>query len=259
MGSFLSILPKYSIARNSCKGNICFGIVSAKEGADMEKILVVEDDTFISEMLCELLALNGYEAVAAYSGTEALLCLGMGGFSLMLLDLMIPGKTGEEVLREIRNKSSGIPVIVLTAMADKDSTIKLLGLGADDYIVKPFDNGELLARIAVQLRRAESIPAAGPVLTYKDLTLDLDSYDASIGGKPAGLSKREFEILRLLMSYPQKVFTKNNLYESVWGEEFLGDDNTINVHISKLRGKLSAIRPGQEYVQTVWGIGFKMA
>ncbi|MCL2378568.1 MAG: response regulator transcription factor [Defluviitaleaceae bacterium] len=230
----------------------------------MEKILVVEDDIFISELLCELLCINGYAPVPAFSGTEALLCLPGGGFSLMILDLMLPGKTGEEVLLEARTYTN-IPVIALTAMADKESTVRLLRHGADDYLVKPFDNDELLARIAVQLRRernsAEGTPGTGAAkqLRFKDIVLDLEGYDAHINGMKAGLSKREFEIIRLMMSRPLKVFTKNNLYESVWGEEFLGDDNTINVHISKLRAKLNALNPGEEYVLTVWGIGFKMA
>jgi len=224
----------------------------------MEKILVIEDDIHISGMLCELLKQNGYTPVAAYSGTEALLLLPQGGFSLLLLDLMIPGKTGEEVLAELRTSLS-IPVIVLTAQTDKEATTRLLRSGADDYIAKPFDNDELLARIDVQLRRAAPQKPKTAQIHYKNITLDMDSYDALADGKKAGLSKREFEILRLMMSHPSKVFTKNNLYESVWGGEFLGDDNTINVHISKLRGKLHAISPDQEYIQTVWGIGFKMS
>jgi DNA-binding response OmpR family regulator len=170
---------------------------------------------------------------------------------------MLPGKTGEEVLTEIR-ATSNIPVIVLTARADKETTIKLLGLGADDYLAKPFDNNELLARIDVQLRRAAPVPQPAAQLSYKNLTLDGDSFDAFVNDRRAGLSKREYDILHLMMSHPQKVFTKNNLYESVWGGEFLGDDNTINVHISKLRAKLAAVSP-EEYIQTVWGIGFKMA
>ena len=221
------------------------------------KILIVEDDTHISQMLCELLLQNDHEPVAAYSGTEALLLLTHGSFSLILLDLMLPGKTGEEVLAEIRSKSA-IPVIVLTARTDTETTVKLLQLGADDYIAKPFDNNELLARIDVQLRRAVPQNQNATQLQFKDITLDLDGYDALIGGQKAGLSKREFELLRLMMSYPGKVFTKNNLYESVWGGEFFGDDNTINVHISKLRAKLKAFSPDIEYIQTVWGIGFKM-
>jgi len=222
-----------------------------------KKILIVEDDTHINQMLCELLRQNDYEPVAAYSGTEALLLLTPVSFSLILLDLMLPGKTGEEVLAEIRSNSA-IPVIVLTARTDTETTVKLLQLGADDYIAKPFDNNELLARIDVQLRHAVPQNLNVAQLQFKDITLDLDGYDALIGGQKAGVSKREFELLRLMMSYPGKVFTKNNLYESVWGGEFFGDENTINVHISKLRAKLKAFSPDTEYIQTVWGIGFKM-
>jgi len=224
----------------------------------MKKILIVEDDIYISEMLTELLIQHDYAPTAAFSGTEALLCISQGGFSLMLLDLMLPGKTGEEVLKEVRARHD-MPVIVLTAMADKEMTVKLLRLGADDYLVKPFDNNELLARIEVQLRKAEANSGTNMgKLVYKDITLDLEGYDAQIGGTSAGLSKREFEILRLLMSHPQKVFSKNNVYESVWGDEFMGDDNIINVHISKLRGKLGVLGAGREYIKTVWGIGFRM-
>jgi DNA-binding response OmpR family regulator len=221
------------------------------------KILIVEDDIHINEMLGELLSRNGYTPVSAYSGTEALLILPKGGFSLVLLDLMLPGKSGEQVLTEMRETSS-IPVIVLTARTDKETTVKLLRLGADDYIAKPFDNNELLARISVQLRHAIPQNSGGAELQFKDVTLELESYDAVVNGQKAGLSKREFEILKLMIEYPGKVFTKNNLYESVWGGKFLGDDNTINVHISKLRAKLNVLSPDTEYIQTVWGIGFKM-
>ena len=224
----------------------------------MEKILVIEDDIHISEMLCTLLTQHGYTPTPAYSGTEALLLLPQGGFSLVLLDLMLPGKTGEEVLAEIRTGLS-IPVIVLTARTDKETTTQLLRSGADDYIAKPFDNDELLARIDVQLRRATPKTTEAVQLRHKNIILDMDGFDALIDGKKAGLSKREFEILQLMMSHPNKVFSKNNLYESVWGGAFWGDDNTINVHISKLRGKLHALSPDTEYIQTVWGIGFKMS
>ena len=223
----------------------------------MEKILIVEDDIHINNMLSELLRQYSYSTVSAYSGTEALLLLARDSFSLVLLDLMLPGKTGEEVLAKLR-EVSGVPVIVLTARSDKKTTVELLRSGADDYITKPFDNNELLARIESTLRRATAHGTDGGLLRHKDIMLDPDGYDASVDGQKAGLSKREFEILRLMMSYPNKVFTKNNLYESVWGGEFLGDDNTINVHISKLRAKLGALAPDEEYIQTVWGIGFKM-
>ena len=224
----------------------------------MKKILIIEDDMHINEMLSELLGQNGYITSSAYSGTEALLLLSQDIFSLILLDLMLPGKTGEDVLQEAKNN---IPIIVLTAKADKETTVKLLQMGANDYLSKPFDNNELLARIAVQLRRSNflsSLESEPNKLTYKDLTLDLDGFDAYINNKKLGLSKREFELLHLMMTHPQKVFSKNNLYESVWGSEFFGDDNTVNVHISRLRAKLSVGNPNQDYIQTVWGIGFKM-
>ena len=220
----------------------------------MAKILIVEDDMHINTMLCELLTQNGYTTASAYSGTEALLLLSQDNFALMLLDLMLPGKTGEEVLQE----SGNISTIVLTAKADKETTVKLLQMGADDYLAKPFDNNELLARIAVQLRRFASSDSAPNKLNFKDITLDLDGHDGYISKTKLGLSKLEFEILRLMMQYPQKVFTKNNIYESVWGGEFFGDDNTVNVHISRLRSKLNAANSNQEYIQTVWGVGFKM-
>jgi len=211
-------------------------------------------------MLSELLSQNGYVTSSAYSGTEALLLLSQDKYSLILLDLMLPGKTGEDVLQEAKNKKNKTPIIVLTAKADKETTVKLLQMGADDYLSKPFDNNELLARIAVQLRHSalHSSSYSTNKLTFKDITLDLDSHDAYINDKKIGLSKREFELLHLMMTYPQKVFSKNNLYESVWGSEFFGDDNTVNVHISRLRAKLSVANPNQDYIQTVWGVGFKM-
>lgn len=220
------------------------------------KILVVEDDADISYILCELLAQHGFVTIAAYSGSEAVLRLEHERFDLILLDLMLPGKSGLQVLGEIRSRSD-VPVIVLTAVSDKESVIRLLKTGSDDYVIKPFDHGELLARIEVQLRKKAKSDLKSE-LAYKDLLLNLDTFDAYIGGAAAGLSKTEFSVLKLLISHPKKVYTKNNLYESVWGGEFLGDDNTINVHISKLRTKLARINPNAEYIQTVWGIGFKM-
>ena len=220
----------------------------------MKKILIIEDDGDINNMLCDLLEQSGCIPVPAYSGTEALMRFGGETFELVLLDLMLPGKSGIDVLSEIR-ASSSVPVIALTAVSDKDSIVALLKAGANDYITKPFDNSELLARIEVQFRNAAPTQQAA---TFKDITLDSERYDGFIGGQPLQLSKREFEILTLLMRNPKKVFTKNNLYESVWQDEFLGDDNTINVHISKIRAKIAKIKPGEEYIQTVWGIGFKM-
>jgi len=223
----------------------------------MDHILVIDDDADINAMLCELLAGEGYAPTGAYSGTEALLALAGDTFALVLLDLMLPGLAGDQVLAKVRATST-VPVIVLTARTDKPTTVELLKLGADDFIGKPFDTAELLARVEAQLRRARTTQA-GQTLTHRDLVVDLDRFDAFIDGQAAGLTKREFDILSLLMSHPAKVFTRANLYETLWGAAYLMDDNTINVHISNLRAKLAKLRPGTEFVETVWGIGFRMA
>jgi len=223
----------------------------------MKKILIVEDDLNINNLLRDLLMRQNYLPVQAFSGTEALMRLENEGYQkcdLILLDLMLPGKPGEEVLAEIRAKSN-IPVIALTAVTDKASVVNLLKAGANDYISKPFDNAELLARIEVQLRANTTQPK---ILQFREIKLDPERFDSFINENPLGLSKREFEILRLLIENPTKVFTKNNLYESVWDDEFLGDDNTINVHISKIRAKIAKFTQ-EDYIQTVWGIGFKMS
>lgn len=221
----------------------------------MKKILIIEDDSHISNMLCDLLVQNQFSPTPAYSGTEGLMCFENNKYDLILLDLMLPGKAGLEVLLQIR-ESSNVPVIALTAVDSKESIVALLKAGANDYVTKPFDNDVLLARIEVQLRSEEK-PACSS-LCFKSIALNPEQFDAFINGKAVGLSKKEFEILKLMISSPKKVFTKNNLYESVWNDEFLGDDNTINVHISKIRNKLAQLEPECEFIQTVWGIGFKM-
>lgn len=216
------------------------------------KILIVEDDSAINDLLAEILKHNGFEPLQAYSGTEARLLLAQNSFSLILLDLMLPGLTGEELLPLIRQKSDS-PVIILSAKDTPQDKVNALHIGADDYITKPFDEGELLARIEAIMRRAGNAYVTKTALIYKALELDRETRQVLVEGEPVILTAREFDILELLMSNPSKVFTKSNLYRSVWNDEFFGDDNTINVHISKIRSKL-----GGDYIQTVWGIGFKM-
>lgn len=223
-------------------------------------ILVIEDDNDISNMICDLLGQNGYNVKPAYSGTEALMVFD-NKIDLVLLDLMLPGLDGELVLQEIR-KHSNVPVIGLSAKSDKASTIKLLKSGADDYITKPFNNDELLVRIEAQMRRyrqSSSISNEDNKLNYKDISIDTETYSVQVSNTPISLTKREFLILELLMKYPKKVFTKSNLYQHVWNDEFFGDENTINVHISNIRSKLAKANSSEEYIQTVWGIGFKMS
>ena len=226
----------------------------------MNKILVVEDDWDINRLLCNILIQNQYEVTAAYSGSEAKMCLNQGNYDLILLDLMLPGISGEELIDEIR-KSNIIPIIVISAKSTQEDKINVLRLGADDFISKPFDINEVIARVEAQLRRYKKFSKTNDEnskLQYKNLTLDIESRQVFVNDKEVILTAREFSILELLMENPHKVFTRANLFESVWQDEFMGDDNTVNVHISNLRGKLSKVDKENEYIQTVWGIGFKL-
>lgn len=221
-------------------------------------ILVVEDDQDINRLLCRILTDGGYDVRPAFSGSEAVLWAEQYDYDLVLLDLMLPGITGEEFIARMRKKRT-MPIIVLSAKAGLEDRVNVLRLGADDFIPKPFDNDEVLARVEAQLRRYKqfSSPGGGQVLRCGDLELDREAIRVTAGGREVPLTAREFEILSLLMSHPRKVFTREQLYESAWGGEYMGDDNTVNVHISNLRSKLSKVSD-QEYIKTVWGIGFKM-
>lgn len=221
-------------------------------------ILVVEDDQDINRLLCRILTDGGYDVRPAFSGSEAVLWAEQYDYDLVLLDLMLPGITGEEFIARMRKKRT-MPIIVLSAKAGLEDRVNVLRLGADDFIPKPFDNAEVLARVEAQLRRYKqfSAPGGGQVLRCGDLELDREAIRVTAGGREVTLTAREFEILALLMSHPRKVFTREQLYESAWGGEYMGDDNTVNVHISNLRSKLSKASD-QEYIKTVWGIGFKM-
>ena len=226
---------------------------------DTAHILVVEDDADINRLLCRVLTGAGYDARPAYSGSEALLWAEKYDYDLVLLDLMLPGLTGEELIPRLR-ESSTMPILVLSAKPAVEDRVNVLRLGADDFIPKPFDHDEVLARVEAQLRRSRTFSAPGQarrVLRLDDLELDRDAVSVTAGGKPVTLTAREFEILSLLMSSPHKVFTRAQIYERVWGEDFFGDDNTVNVHISNLRSKLARVS-SREYIKTVWGIGFKM-
>lgn len=223
-------------------------------------ILVVEDDLDINTLLCNILSKEGYKVRGAYSGTEAKMCIEQYNYDLLLLDLMLPGATGEELIEEIR-KIKVMPIIVISAKTSQEDKIKVLKMGADDFICKPFDINEVLARVEVQLRRSTQftkVNSSNSKLKHKNIILDKDSRQVFINNKEISLTAREYSILELFMENPKKVFTKSNLFESVWGSEFLGDDNTVNVHMSNLRSKISKADNKEEYIQTVWGIGFKL-
>ena len=223
------------------------------------RILVVEDDPDINQLLCTIMRDAGYQCQPAFSGSEAMLWAERESFDLVLLDLMLPGLTGEEFITRIR-RGRTMPIIVLSAKAGLEDRVNVLKLGADDFIPKPFDNMEVLARVEAQLRRYKQFDrgTGGAVLTHGDLTLDKEGVTVTAGGKPVAVTAREFRILALLMEHPKKVFTREELYQQVWGGEYMGDDNTVNVHISNLRSKLAKASP-TEYIKTVWGIGFKLS
>ncbi|WP_379146894.1 response regulator transcription factor [Paenibacillus sp. sgz500992] len=222
-------------------------------------ILVAEDDNDISRLLCSIIRKSGYVPQPAFSGTEALLYLEQREWSMVLLDLMLPGMTGEELLKWIRLRG-GVPVIIISAKGEQQTKVSALRGGADDFITKPFDIEEVSARIDSHLRRFAQIapPAVLSVLQHKGLVLDHDSKTVTAEGIEVALTAREYEILTLLLSAPKKVFTKANLYESVWDEPYYGDDNTVNVHMSNLRSKLAKAAPGGEFIETVWGMGYRL-
>ena len=221
-------------------------------------ILIIEDDVLLNDMTKRLLTQHGYCVTSAYSGSEALLLIEKSSFDLILLDLMLPGIPGEIVLDKIKSMMD-IPIIGVSAKTDIDSKVNLIRNGADDYITKPFDNQELLVRIEAVLRRFQksTTPNNSKILRFKDLSLDTEAMEAKIRNTPITLTRYEYLILQLLMSSPSKVFTKNNIFESVWNEN-IGDDNAINVHIGNLRKKFAKVNPEEKYIQTVWGLGFKM-
>ena len=218
-------------------------------------ILIIEDDTEINDMLRILLNQNGYRTISAYSGTEGVL-VHSSEINLILLDLMLPGRSGEEIIRELKQKHN-VPVIVMSAIHDVNKKVDLFSLGADDYVTKPFHNEELLARIAARLRNDTNVSSA-EVLTYKDIVLNKSDFSAQCSGTTMELSKHEFALLQLLMEHPNQTCTKSMIYDTVWDYENSADDNTLNVHISKLRKKLKECNPKEEYVETVWGIGYRL-
>ncbi|WP_143152551.1 response regulator transcription factor [Clostridium cavendishii] len=223
-------------------------------------ILVVEDDADINNLLCKILTKEGYSVRQAFSGSEAKMCFEYYDFQLVLLDLMLPGVTGEELIKDIRMLKT-MPIIVISAKTMQDTKIEVLKLGADDFVAKPFDVKEVLARVEAQLRRYMLFSKSNEeknLLKYKELIFDKELLQATVRGKTLSLTAIELSILEVLISYPNKVFTKANLFETVWKNEFLGDDNTINVHVSNLRSKIAKFDKENEYIHTVWGIGYKL-
>lgn len=219
----------------------------------MKHIFIVDDDIHIGNMLEEVLQREGYKVSRAYSGTEALLVLSSQTPDLILLDLMLPGLNGEDVLPKIQ----GIPVIVLSAKSETAHKVQLLLDGACDYITKPFDLTELLARITVQLRNASSQPILWHTLTFQEINLNAETHSVSVQDRPVKLTRTEYAILKLLMENPSQVITKSVLLDRISEDTPDCMESSLKVHISNLRKKLKAITD-KDYIEAVWGIGFKM-
>jgi two-component system OmpR family response regulator len=223
------------------------------ETLPMKHIFIVDDDIHIGNMLEEVLQREGYKVSRAYSGTEALLVLSSQTPDLILLDLMLPGLNGEEVLPKIQ----GIPVIILSAKSETAHKVQLLLDGACDYITKPFDLTELLARITVQLRNASSQPILRHTLTFQEINLNTETHSVSVQDRPVKLTRTEYAILKLLMENPSQVITKSVLLDRISKDTPDCMESSLKVHISNLRKKLKAITD-KDYIEAVWGIGFKM-
>lgn len=231
---------------------------------DKRKILIVEDDTDINHLLRRILAKNDYDTVQAFSGTEAKLLIQMEVPDLLILDLMLPGMSGEELIWVIREEMKlDIPIVVLSAKAALETKVEALKSGADDYLTKPFEPEEVLARVYAALRRyraeirkADGVPEE---YVYKGLHLYPKARRVVVNGKELSLTMHEYDILYLLVKDPEKVYSREHLYEQVWKGGYYGEDNTVNVHVSNLRKKLAEADPSGDYIKTVWGVGFKMA
>ena len=227
----------------------------------MARVLVVEDDAAINDVVATRLTRDGHEVTQAFSGSEARLLLGEKNcaFDVVVCDLMLPGVTGEELVGLIRAHDAATPIIVISARATAADKIGLLGLGADDYLTKPFDLDELAARVEVQLRHRGVTSEPAGLLHHRRWALDAEARTLTVDADTeVPLTKIEFNILEALVRRPNKVFSKSELFELAWGEPFAGDDSTVAVHVSNIRAKLRASGT-DDYIKTVWGMGFKLA
>ena len=224
---------------------------------DSYSILIIEDEKNILDFMARTLRSNGYKTITSETGQSGLSIINSQCPDLILLDLGLPDMDGNDIISSVR-KWTRCPIIVISARAGEQDKVAALDLGADDYITKPFDMEEVLARIESNLRRIQFQNSTPSSLKCNDLVLDLDGNRAMLQGAELPLTAKEFAILELLMKYPDKIFSKANLFQSVWNTEYISEDNTLNVHISNLRNKMKAICPDKEFIDTVWGIGYRL-
>ena len=224
----------------------------------MEKILIADDNLQITKILSEFAKKEGYEPMAAYDGDQALELFQKEQFVMILLDVMKPRRDGFEVCREIR-KASNVPIIMITARGEDFERIMGLDIGADDYIVKPFSPGEVIARVRAVLRRIDGSrkDGQGYSLTYDNLTISLENASVTIDGQKIALTKKELEILWILLGNRGKIFSRDNLLSTLWGYDYPGDNRTVDNHIKRLRAKLDKIPHPNWQIKTIWGMGYK--
>jgi len=225
-----------------------------------KKILVIEDDKEINNLLCDILMQNQYDTQSAFTGMDGISLIRNSKFDLIVLDLMLPYKSGDEILRELRTFSS-TPVIVISAKGLTQTKVELLRLGADDYITKPFDLEEVLARVETNIRRCvlqNSLKEKSTSLNYKDIEINTESKQVVVNGEKINLTSKEYKMMELFLINQEKVFSKANLFKSVWDEEYFGDDDTLNTHISNIRNKLKKANKNEKYIETMWGLGYRL-
>lgn len=238
----------------------------------MRKVLIVEDDREIRKLLKDYLADYEYEVTEAKDGNEASHLIASECYDVILMDMMLPYRSGDILIRELRSRADDLkaartPVIVISAKSGSETRIETIRIGADDYIIKPFDLGEVLVRIEAVLRRSadgeytgasgSNDSDSGKVIRYGEIEYSEVDNTVTYKETPIKLTAKEMQLLAIMLKNPKKTFTKANLYESVWNDTYIYDDNTINVHMSNLRSKLKKAT-GLEYIETVWGIGYKL-
>ena len=223
----------------------------------MRNILVVEDDIDINNLLVEILRENNYEVEGAYTAREALLIMKMKHFDLILLDLMMPNMTGEEFISAVR-ENNNIAIIVISAKIGIETKVEVLKKGADAFIEKPFNREEVLAQVEATIRRYKDYSSTvDEILTFKEISLDQSAVEVKVENEVVKLTPIEYNILKLLISNVNKIFTKENIYSSVWEERYAYDADTINSHMSNLRNKLKKVN-GKDYIETIWGMGYRL-
>lgn len=220
-----------------------------------KRALIVEDDANIAELLRLYLGKDGFDVMIASDGYKAEADFDLFQPDVVLLDIMLPGKDGWEVCRDIRKKAS-TPIIMLTAKGETNDKVTGLEMGADDYVTKPFEIKELLARVHAVMRRTDNKGPIDKKLTFDKLVINLDSYELVVDGKKIDTPPKEMELLYHLASSPNRVFTRNQLLDEVWGFDYFGDSRTVDVHIKRLREKLEGVSD-QWNLKTVWGVGYK--